>query len=999
MPGRSTSVRLMLLTLAVMSSVENGGMTLTSQSRASRCGKVLLASDIVNLNMLSRIVGGRPSGKGQHPWTVSLKRKANHFCGGTIVTSTQIITAAHCVTDRNAVTYIEVYVGDQDFTVTEPAQKIFSLKSIKSHPQFNPGKPINFDIAILELNGQITFDDKIQPACLPTPDEAFRPGLLCVALGWGRLQESGRIPSILYEVSLPVIEPTTCTAVMTTLKGSLKFETILCAGFPDGGKDACQGDSGGPLVCQRSQGSWVLAGVTSWGMGCGRKWKNNASMKVGKRGSPGIFTDLRKVLRWVLVNLNQDTADAIRSEDSCSMKDGILNGNEGELIFPEEPQTHYTNNELCEWTLKVPTGMMILLNFSRFDLESDVACNLDYLAIYSEEGQLIGKYCGDILPRPILISYNIITLKFFSDFQQYGTGFALNYSAVERNTYQDSECGSLAVHFEEGEIQSMNYPNKYASFANCYWVIHAPKYLNIKLSFEDFEVEASTNCSYDNVKVYQDLDAEDEIGVFCGFSIPPSVTSSDNIMHIKFTTDATENYKGFRASFSFVTSSSELFLLEIAAQPMGAEYPGITPPIEQREERDHYKTCGTPATTPRFIYSKLVGAQEAMPNSWPWHVSLQYRAVHVCDGVILSEYWILTSASCVYDKKELPVMLLVVAGLHDLSHLENNQKHSVKQIFVHAEFNRKSMNYNIALLQVREPFQFNSFIRPICLPNKDTEAKASMLCVVSGWGLQGKGVLKATKLQQLEVPILLNDICKAYYASHPGGITDQMFCAGFPAGNRNDTCTDRSGGPLVCLMDNKRYFSVFGIVNWGVNCRENPNPGVYTKVFLFIDWIGQIINGSATESNKTIGVQIVRVLVQSRDPSSNVSKPSEDVYFVAGCEDVVLLQPGDIKLDTNGQAYPSGFSCQWRIIAPKDQVIKLDLKLLHMPTESKKKCCNSLVVYDGISNGKILKAQLTDDMVPCTVWSESSAVTVAISTSSGNPQLQLLLVYSFHSKE
>lgn len=58
-----------------------------------------------------------------------------------------------------------------------------------------------------------------------------------------------------------------------------------------------QGDSGGSLMCRNKKGTWTLAGVTSWGLGCGRGWRNN--LQKADQGSPGVFTDLTKVLPWI----------------------------------------------------------------------------------------------------------------------------------------------------------------------------------------------------------------------------------------------------------------------------------------------------------------------------------------------------------------------------------------------------------------------------------------------------------------------------------------------------------------------------------------------------------------------------------------------------------------------------------------------------------------------------------------------------------------------------
>uniref|UniRef100_A0A3Q1AGW5 Ovochymase 2 n=1 Tax=Amphiprion ocellaris TaxID=80972 RepID=A0A3Q1AGW5_AMPOC len=171
---------------------------------------------------------------------------------------------------------------------------------------------MQFDVALLQLDGSISMGSHVQPICLPLPDENIQTS--CSVGGWGRTRERGRLPPVLREVQLDLVDPAKCKFVLQTVKSSALNQklvrsqpamTVLCAGPERGGKDACQGDSGGPLVCPAGTGSgrWVVLGVTSWGKGCGRSWGDNSSRPPSRRGSPGVFTDVQLLLPWIKMKL------------------------------------------------------------------------------------------------------------------------------------------------------------------------------------------------------------------------------------------------------------------------------------------------------------------------------------------------------------------------------------------------------------------------------------------------------------------------------------------------------------------------------------------------------------------------------------------------------------------------------------------------------------------------------------------------------------------------
>lgn len=146
------------------------------------------------------------------------------------------------------------------------------------------------DIAMARVDTAFNFNRWVRPICLPSPERCGmaenwkmgpRVGTICTAIGWGALYEKGPGPDHLHEVSVPIIER--CKTVLDNIGGS------ICAGEPQGGRDACQGDSGGPFLCrsERDRSEWYLAGIISHGDGCARA------------DEPGVYTRVSLYLEWI----------------------------------------------------------------------------------------------------------------------------------------------------------------------------------------------------------------------------------------------------------------------------------------------------------------------------------------------------------------------------------------------------------------------------------------------------------------------------------------------------------------------------------------------------------------------------------------------------------------------------------------------------------------------------------------------------------------------------
>ncbi|XP_068943504.1 trypsin-like [Petaurus breviceps papuanus] len=217
---------------------------------------------------------------------------------------------------------------------------------------------------------------------------------------------------------------------------------------------------------------------------------------------------------------------------------------------------------------------------------------------------------------------------------------------------------------------------------------------------------------------------------------------------------------------------------------------------------------------------KIVGGYTCEANSLPYQVSLN-NGGHFCGGALITDQWVLSAAHCY--KSRIQVRL----GEHDKEILEGNEQFiNAEKIIRHPDYVRGAYNNDIMLIKLKTPAVLDAHVATISLPKSC--ATAGTQCLISGWGnTLSFGYDYPDVLQCLNAPILSDADCKS---SYPGRITGNMVCAGFLEGGK-DSCQGDSGGPMVCNGE------LQGIVSWGAGCALKNNPGVYTKVCKYLDWI------------------------------------------------------------------------------------------------------------------------------------------------------------------
>ncbi|XP_073669986.1 trypsin-like isoform X3 [Paramisgurnus dabryanus] len=237
----------------------------------------------------TKIVGGEDASAGSWPWQVSIQSNTygGHFCGGSLISPSWVLSAAHCFQSVSTDTIV-VYIGRQSQTDSNPNEISSTVSQVFTHPSYSSSSEDN-DIALLQLSSPVEFSNYIQPVCLAAAGSTVDAGTMTWITGWGKLNpNSNQLPAILQEVEIPIVSDSTCKNAYAGLT-----DNMICAGLSQGGKDSCQGDSGGPLVVKIDT-QWIQSGIVSYGQGC------------AEPGYPGVYTKVSNYEDWIISHISSD---------------------------------------------------------------------------------------------------------------------------------------------------------------------------------------------------------------------------------------------------------------------------------------------------------------------------------------------------------------------------------------------------------------------------------------------------------------------------------------------------------------------------------------------------------------------------------------------------------------------------------------------------------------------------------------------------------------------
>nr|XP_027196356.1 fibrinolytic enzyme, isozyme C-like [Dermatophagoides pteronyssinus] len=236
-----------------------------------------------------------------------------------------------------------------------------------------------------------------------------------------------------------------------------------------------------------------------------------------------------------------------------------------------------------------------------------------------------------------------------------------------------------------------------------------------------------------------------------------------------------------------------------------------------------------------------------------WHVAVESKGLIggiwklSCGGVVISPMAVLTAASCVdgqfsgMNRAEAGIIDLPKGGFFKYPGESKPTQAFIESVKVHPNFNKKTMENNLAVLRLAMPFDFaktDGNISNICMPNAPVNhVEDDENLYISGWGA---GIVGTTLRKKLQIrPTQIVDCPTGQtYNKNEFCVTQEIetFDIEQLSESMPEQCEGDMGGPIFTGNTDSKGSRLLGIASRGTNCTAD-NPMIFTDVFPYLQWI------------------------------------------------------------------------------------------------------------------------------------------------------------------
>ncbi|XP_046439908.1 ovochymase-2-like isoform X2 [Daphnia pulex] len=216
-------------------------------------------------------------------------------------------------------------------------------------------------------------------------------------------------------------------------------------------------------------------------------------------------------------------------------------------------------------------------------------------------------------------------------------------------------------------------------------------------------------------------------------------------------------------------------------------------------------------------------------EKYPFIVSVSLNDNHICGGFIYNSRFIVTAASCVFNKTTAQIQV-TVGQLSLILPDPGEMRLQVRAIYVHENYDNITKVNDIAMLETSQTIEFNANVN---FTYYDTVGDGP-LAIVSGWGAVDESKVVSTKLREARVYPPIN--CDLF----PADVYDSnfMFCWGQSEDDNGiRPCQYDEGSPLFKPISPTTYL-VVGIVSKNLGCGDSEIfETIYTRLSAYYGWM------------------------------------------------------------------------------------------------------------------------------------------------------------------